>query len=134
MRVLYKWKNRLTVVLSGLLLLGGLIAQPQQSHRPPEIPNAEQIEQMVRELTTLLSLTKEQSILISKAYSNHFSEMKVSRGKQGGNRDNHQQMETKRQEFEAEILALLNDDQKPIFDEFLKSHTQKRGHEKPGRK
>ena len=46
---------------------------------------------------------------------------------------NREEMENQKENFEDEIKALLTDEQKEEYDEFIKSHGPKHRQRKPGR-
>jgi len=135
MRVINKGKNRIMIILAIMMVTGGLMAQPQHQDRPPAPPDSEQIEHLLSELKTLLSLTEVQSVQLSDLYRSHFSEMKEMMEKQNGNReDHHLAMDALKKKLEIGVNALLNDEQKAEYAEFLKHHSPKSDRKRPGKK
>lgn len=121
-------KRMAILTIVSTMIVGGLFAQPGHSPRqgqPPQqppIPDGPQIAQMVDELTQTLSLTDEQTVIILGLYTNHFAEVK---SKMEADKIQHEKQQSKmdnfKKQFEEEVKALLTDEQKEQFDEFLQS-------------
>lgn len=113
-------KRMAILTIVSTMIMGGLFAQPGQGQQqqPPPIPDESQVAQMVDELTQTLSLTGEQTTAILELYSDHFAEVK-SQMEDG--RPDRTKMDKLKNKFEKKVKALLTDEQKEQFDEFLQS-------------
>ncbi|NQV36472.1 MAG: hypothetical protein HQ509_00515 [Candidatus Marinimicrobia bacterium] len=92
------------------------------------LPDSKQIVQMVDELATALSLTEEQKTKVSEMHFAHFEEAKdqMEKSKTSRNNDRHA-MDALRKEFEEQVKAVLNDEQKKQFETFIKNHGPEHG-------
>lgn len=119
-----------------LLFCSSLLAQPGQNrNHPPRLPDSEQIVEMVEELASTLSLDDEQKSELSKLYFAHFAEAKELMEKHKGDRENHRQaMDALKKEFDAQIQALLNDEQKEKYIKFSISRGPNSGHQRQNQK
>lgn len=108
-----------------VFLSSNLLAQQRQGQRqgPPPIPDATQINKMVEDLSSELALTTTQKTKILALYTNHFSEVKTS---MNGQRKSREEMESQKSKFEEQVKNVLNDNQKELFDNFVKKHNQSR--------
>ena len=108
-----------------LITLGvsqNLQAQQRGQQGPPPMPDDEQIEKMVEDLSEELSLTEDQEKQVSKKYFAHFDEVeaKIEAGK-----PDRKEMETLKSDFEKDIEALLTDEQKEKYIDYLKKESTK---------
>lgn len=102
----------------------GLQAQPQHPGPPPAKPDSDQIQKMLTDLTTALSLTDMQTKEISRLYENHFNEMENSMENRKDRRGQHHRvMEESRRKLETDVAAVLNEKQKVLYDEFLEKRS-----------
>lgn len=131
-------RNLKLVLIAGMfagLLSGGLWTQEHgRPGGPPAPPDAKQVNKMVVELTQALSLTVEQQDSIRKLFLAHFEEVRALARKSGGDRKKqHRLMDAKRKEFEKAVNAILSDEQKVGFKEFMSKRGQ-RSERRPGRR
>jgi len=124
-----KRKIRLSALTSLLVLIGLILsisAQAQQRNQqgPPPIPNKQEIEEMVSDLSTSLSLSEDQEEQISQLYTKHFEEVKA---KMENGRPEREEMENLKSDFEKEVKKVLNDEQKKKFDAFIKKNQRQKG-------
>lgn len=120
------------IMISGLVLsllfANMLAAQGRRGqHQPPPLPNDQQIQKMVDELSQHLKLTDEQKTGVQKLFKEHFESVKKLQ-EQG--RVAPPKMESLRKEFESKVKALLNEKQQKAFDKFM----QKQGPKGRGRR
>jgi len=127
--------NRLLALIFGIFLVSGnLLAQPPSDQHPPVLPDSTDILQMVDELATTLSLSREQKKVISELHFAHFKEVKelmenhkATRGKE------REVMDRLIKEFEDQVTAMLTDAQKAEFEKFIKNRVPHPGQQKPRR-
>ena len=131
-------QNKVSTLTIYFLLIGlflSITLQAQQRQRPdnpPMQPDSSQIVKMVDHLSKSLSLTEEQSTEVARLHFAHFNEMKAQKEKiEAAREKNRQEMENLKGNFQDEIKALLTDEQKEEFDEFIKSHGPKQRPDKP---
>jgi len=125
-----KFKNFASIMLvSMIMLISGISLQAQQrGHQgPPSTPSDDQIEKMVEDLSKELSLTKDQEKQVSEKYFAHFEEVEK---KMKAGRPNRTEMESMKADFEKEIKLLLTDEQKKLYEAYLK----KQNHSRPQRR
>lgn len=116
-----------------LFISVNLSAQQHQDRlRPPKPPSAEEVNKMVDELSTNLSLSKSQKKEIFDLFATHFNRIRESMGSREGN-GSPEEMEKKREKFEEQIKSILNDEQKVAFDKFMKNHDPRSNQRKPKR-
>ena len=108
-----------------ILLLSSQVTQAQQRGQqgPPPLPNDEQIEAMVDDLSKELSLTAEQEKKVSEKYFTHFEEVEK---KMKAGRPSREDMESMKIDFKNDVKTVLTDDQKDLYDSFLKKQKQQR--------
>ena len=124
-----KFNLSITLLIAAMFFLTtNLSAQKRQEQGPPPIPNETQINKMVEDLSTELSLTEAQSAKILGLYSDHFAEVKKLMKSQRKSRED---MKSKKAEFEDEIKNLLNEEQQDLFDEFMEKNHRQKGTQKP---
>lgn len=112
----------LIIMATMLFISGNLLAQQQPDRNPPpKPPSTEEVNKMVDELSTALSLSKKQQTEVSELFTAHFNSVGESNGGKEGN-GSPEEMEKNRKDFEEQIKSLLNDEQKTEFDNFMKSH------------
>lgn len=104
-------------------------AQPPQGRG---MPDSTQIAAMVDTLAKKLSLTKELKEKVGKIYFAAFAEGRKAFEKNRGDwlamREARMQIDEKR---DAEIKALLNDEQKKLYDKFIQEQRQRRRGDRP---
>ncbi len=133
-----KIKSNLIAALTGIiLLLTGTIVQAQHEGRPsgqrpqsrdqqmPTVPDSTQIAKMVTDLSTELTLTEDQLPVVSKAFFNHFDEVKALTEK--GKRPDREVMEEVKKSFRTEVESVLTKDQKKLFKAYMKKIQPKQG-------
>lgn len=126
-----KTTNTLLVSLIVLLSVSFAQAQPQgqkgRQQGPPPLPNDQQIEKMVTDLSKELSLSEEQEKKISDLYFAHFREVGDMRKKQKEARDaNREDMRNYRDGFEKEVKSNLTEEQQKEYDTFVREQRSKR--------
>lgn len=100
---------------------------------PPPLPNDEQIEEMVTELSKELSLTENQEEKVSEIYFDHYKEVEALQENSSGNREaNRKIMQNLNTELENSVKVLLTEDQKKIYESYLKNQKSKRGRQGGG--
>lgn len=106
-------------------------AQPPQSRGAPD---STQIAATIDTLAQRLSLTKELKEKVGKIYFASFTEgrkaFEKNRGDWQAMREARMQIDEKR---DAEIKALLNDEQKKLYDKFIQEQRQRRRGDRPPR-
>lgn len=126
-------KNWIRMLFICLLLASGTTVfangkPPKGGGQPPALPDSTQIVQIVDETAKELSLTAEQKDRISDLYFAHFAEaQKIMDQATGDRKDQRRKMEGLRDDFEKEVKAELNDEQKAQFEEMAKSRKARRG-------
>lgn len=113
---------------------GGPGQGPRGGGQPPALPDSTQIVEIVEQTAQALSLNGEQEVLISDLYFAHFAEARAlmdSAQGQGGN--NREQMDALRQDFEEEVVALLDDEQKEEFVKLVQKRGNRSGQRGQGR-
>lgn len=116
--------NKLVILLlAGLILLTiSLSAQDmdrsQKRQRPPDT------DQLVNELTTVLSLSETQANKISDIYEIHFSKLKAKHEKNAkvDHKAINEPMEGRKKELNDKIRSVLNKEQKNLFKEWNQQH------------
>ncbi|MDX2473887.1 MAG: hypothetical protein QNL91_09265 [Candidatus Krumholzibacteria bacterium] len=107
---------------------GGGNQGPRGGDQPPALPDSTQIVQIVEEMDKALSLTAEQKVRISDLYFAHFAEARKIVDQATGDRDGQRRkMEGLRDDFEKEMKAELNDEQKAQFEKMAKSRRARPG-------
>lgn len=126
MRKINKFNFGILLLLTSMILLSSnLLAQQRKGQGGPQMPSETQINEMVEELSTELSLSDGQKTEILALYTDHFAEAKASMS--SGQRPSREEMESQRTDFEDEVKSLLNDEQKTLFDEFNEKNKSKAG-------
>jgi hypothetical protein len=130
-------KRKLKLIMqTSLILTIGLImnlqVQAQQNQQrkqqgPPPLPNEQEIEKMLEDLSKTLALSAEQEMKISKLYTSHFEEVKA---KTENGRPKREEMESLKSDFVKEVKGLLDDEQKVKFDKFVQEKQKHRGQKK----
>ena len=108
------------VLLISISSIPGFAQGPPSGRQgPPPIPNEKQIEQMVSDLSSELSLSAEQQVRVHELYTKHFQE--VGSLKKDGDREAHRKsMQTLRESFEKEVQVDFNQEQRDLYTEFQK--------------
>lgn len=118
------------LVIIVLLMSGTVFAQSQGGgqkggqHGPPPIPNSEQIEKRVNDMSKEISLTSEQEKQVLDLYIAHFEKVKEKRE---ANAQHRKEMEALKLEFENNVKALLNEEQQKQFVSFQEKNRPKHG-------
>ena len=102
---------------------GGSGAKPDG---PPPIPNQQQVEVMVDDLSNELSLTENQEDQVLDLFTAHFNEVRAKTS--GNSKPDRDEMEAIRLSFEDDMKKVLTDEQFKDFQEYSKKkkHKQKR--------
>jgi Spy/CpxP family protein refolding chaperone len=101
-----------------ILLSSNLFAQQRQEQGPPPIPDETQINKMVEDLSSELTLTPTQKTKILALYTDHFAEVNTS---MKGQRKSREEMESLKSNFEKQVKDLLTKDQKAKFEKYMKN-------------
>ena len=125
------YKNLSLIIILAFLSTSITLAQGRQQDKPqgpPPAPTDEQIEKMVTELSKELSLTDVQEEKVSDIFFDHYKEVEElqesNKGSRGGNREIIQKLNT---ELENSVNVLLTEDQKKMYESYLKAQKSKRG-------
>ena len=121
----------LLIIATMLFISGNLLAQ-QDRNPPPKPPSTEEVNKMVDELSTNLSLSESQKKEVSELFTAHFNKVRESMGNREG-KGSPEEMQQKRKDFEEQVKSILNDEQKVQFDKFIKSHGPQSDQQKPNR-
>lgn len=130
-----KFKNATRLILVSLAILFSVTfaqAQPQGKQQgPPPLPNDEQIEKMVNDLSSELDLSETQEKQVSEFYFAHFEEVEAVTD-DGKSRPDREVMEQMKKDFETDVKSVLTKDQQKEFDAYMKKkESQKGGKGKP---
>ena len=121
----------LIFIISAFIASSSISAQPQQ--RPPKVPDAKEITNMVKNLSKELSLSSKQQQEIKSLFTNHFADLKDRMEAKRNEHDaERQKIDNHKKQFESEINKVLNDEQQELFVEFMKNN-HKQNKEKPRR-
>jgi hypothetical protein len=120
------------IITAMLFLSANILAQQQERNQPPKPPSTEEVNKMIDELSTTLSLNESQKKEVSDLFTAHFNNMKESMSSREGS-GSPQEMQQKRKDFEAQVKSLLNDEQKLAFDQFMKSRGPQSNQQMPKR-
>ncbi len=113
-----QFKNFTLYLIAVNLLLGCSALFPQRGEkRPPRLPDSEQIEQQVNELAEALSLSDQQKSEILTLHINHFNQAKTMMS----DNPDREKMEQLRKELEEQVMAVLDDEQKVKYSEYMKN-------------
>ena len=117
-----KFNPRIFLIVVTMLFLSISLSAQQQPERngPPKPPSATEVNKMVDELSTNLSLSESQKKEVSELFTAHFNKVRESMGNREG-KGSPEEMQQKRKDFEEQVKSLLNDEQKVQFDKFMKS-------------
>ncbi|KAA3612665.1 MAG: hypothetical protein DWQ05_18630 [Calditrichaeota bacterium] len=122
------------VILLGMIFSSNLFALPQRPQGPPPMPDSTQIAKMVDELAAELSLKKDVKSKISDLYFDHFDEVgTMMKSSKGDRRNQRTKMDALKKKFEKQVKALLTDEQKDKFNEFMKKRRPRPGQQKAKR-
>lgn len=91
---------------------------------PPPIPNEKQIEKMVSELASEISLTETQEEQVLDIYINHFADVeeKTKEGRPGKS-----EMDELKANFENSVKALLDTNQQEQYTTYMQNNKAQRG-------
>lgn len=125
------YKKLSILIILAFLSTNITLAQERQQDRPqgpPPVPNDEQIEKMVTDLSKELSLTEVQEEKVSDIYFDHFEKVAEQQEKNKGKRGSgHEVMQKLNSDFEADVKELLTEDQQKLYEAYLKEENAKRG-------
>lgn len=111
------------LLASFMFTLANLNAQQMQRkpQGPPPIPNEKQIDKMITDLETKLSLSESQKQKMKEIMSDHFKTMKTVQEKYRKSHEaERKEMETLKVKFDDEIESVLSKEQSVLFEEFMK--------------
>lgn len=130
-----KFKNTKIVLL--ILVITFITAQtataqqerpPQRPQEPPLIPDKEQIQQLMKDLDSTLSLNDEQMKKISDLFISHFKAVEnILNQEREAMEKTRIEMDKSRTSFEMKVKSLLSDEQQKKFDAFQKDHGPEKG-------
>ncbi|MBK7631730.1 MAG: hypothetical protein IPJ23_13705 [Ignavibacteriales bacterium] len=122
------------LIIAAMLFASISLSAQQQPERngPPKPPSAVEVNKMIDELSTTLSLNESQKKEVPDLFTAHFNNMKESMGSREGS-GSPEEMQQKRKDFEAQVKSLLNDEQKLAFDQFMKSRGPQPNQQMPKR-
>ena len=131
-------KIHLNKIYAVLILILGVACTPSFAQGPPKgeqgpppIPTEQQIEKMVAELSSELSLNEDQQTRLHGLYVDHFKELNELRGSQEGPREGQRKkMEALRASFEKEVQADFSKEQRELFA----AYQAKRGENRMGKR
>ncbi|NQV29410.1 MAG: hypothetical protein HQ508_00860 [Candidatus Marinimicrobia bacterium] len=110
------------ILFSSLLISIAAWGQGKPQNHPPQ-DNRQQIEQVIEDLSSELSLSAGQKAQITILFKAHFEEMDEMSSQSGkGQRPDRQIMDKYRKAFEVKVKDVLTKDQAAAFDAFQKSH------------
>jgi len=114
------------LAIAGLFMSTTLLLAQAESGRqqgPPPVPNADQIQKMVTDLSSELSLTTSQTEKVKSLFTDHFKELGKKQAAERNLREkNRVEMENLRSTFEKQVTSILSEEQMERFIEFQKSH------------
>lgn len=96
------------------------------SQKGPPLPNDKQINEMVADLSTELSLSETQKKQVSEIYFVHFDEVEAVIG-DGSSKPDREVMGKLKNDFEKEVKSVLTKDQQKEFDAYMKKKQSQRG-------
>ena len=101
----------------------------QDQRKPRPLPDANQIVQMVEDLSAAISLTEEQKKQVLEMHQSHYERVKAFKeGSKELDRDKkREEMQKLRKEFETEINSVLSKEQQIKYKAFEKEKRAKQG-------
>ena len=108
-----------------------------RGNQPPAVPDSTRIVQMVEEMAGSLSLTDDQKDEVLELHFAHFAEVEARMAGANDDREEHrEEMEALRAEFQNDVKALLDDEQKAKYEELMKERGRRGGRagDGPGRR
>jgi hypothetical protein len=105
-------------------------AQGQQGKQqgPPPLPDAEQIEEMIDDVSTTLSLSEDQKEQVSALYIAHFEKAtELTKDSSLKGDDQRTAMDKLKEDFEEEVNAVLTKEQQKLFAAYQKKNGQPQG-------
>lgn len=119
-----KTMKKISMLLIAVLITTITVnAQQRGQQGPPQMPDEDQIEKIVDNLTKELSLTDNQKADITEKYTAHFKE--VSELMENG-RPDREVMEEMKADFIADVNKVLTEDQQKKYEEFLEENESRR--------
>lgn len=96
----------------------------------PQLPDSDQIKEMVADLSEKLILSEDQQIEIQEMYEAHFEQVEelMSKG-----RPERSEMETLKTEFEESVNAILTEEQQELYAAYLEENQPKMDGQRPNR-
>jgi len=123
--------TKLILTAALLFIAGAIFAQPpgggQRGGGPqngPQLPDEDEIVEMVEEMALEISLTEVQQASIIEIYIEHYQD--VEELTSGSSRPSRQKMEALKEDVESKIKTKLSDEQVGLFEEYLKSQESQR--------
>jgi hypothetical protein len=121
--------KQVLLIIAMVFSIGSLSAQQgggkQHGHQgPPPIPNEEQIEEMVSNMATEISLRSQQEKEILLLYKEHFAEVEKRRADKHKCRE---EMNAYRDAFHKEVKEVLSAEQAALYDKYVETQKQQRG-------
>jgi len=119
------------LVLFALLSGSAVFAQPPGGGgQGPQLPDSDQIKEMVADISTQLSLNEDQESQILEMYEAHFDAVKelVSKG-----RPERTEMDALKTQFEKSVNAVLTKEQQELYAAYLEENQPPMEGERPAR-
>lgn len=122
------------LIIALLFFISGNILAQQKPERngAPKPPSTSEVNKMVDELSTNLSLSETQKKEVSELYTAHYNSIRESFDNKAG-KGSPEEMQQKRKDFEEQVKSLLSAEQKTAFDKFIKNNMNQKGPQKSRR-
>jgi len=139
---LFNSKKLVLLVVSGLLLITlTLSAQDTKrggkgegNGRGGKELSAEQVDEMIAEMITKLSLTDDQTVKITELFKTHFAEVEAMQEEKSSDRDAQRtKMDELRKGFDEKVNALLTVEQQKLFKDMDRGERTGRNESKSDR-
>lgn len=131
MKQLLKKSISAFIVLVVLLSGSEVFAQPPGGGgQGPQLPDSDQIKEMVADISEQLALNEDQETQILEMYEAHFEAIKelVSKG-----RPERTEMDALKTQFEKSVNAVLTEEQKELYAAYLEENQPPMDGERPAR-
>ncbi len=131
MKQLLKKSISAFIVLVALLSGSEVFAQPPGGGgQGPQLPDSDQIKEMVADISEQLALNEDQETQILETYEAHFEAVKelVSKG-----RPERTEMDALKTQFEKSVNAVLTEEQKELYAAYLEENQPPMDGERPAR-
>ncbi len=123
-----KYIKNILIIIAAILTTNIASAQEGRPQEPPQLPNDEQIEDMLVDLAKTLKLTDVQEEQVSDLYFAHFEKVADQQEQNKGKREESREaMEKLNKELEDGVNALLTEGQQNIYKTYLENQKSQRG-------